>query len=226
MGESLHYTDLLKAHKFFYDVEKRYHFYDAYMGAKDSAAWFSSPQVPLKEGLLLFGWVHTWDPNFEGDLAQILEIYSNIFSYMKSLENKSLVDFDFYGGDAKSMCLVFDSFATCCKSKRYESTDASKMLHVIIPKLFVMWDNKIRTNLVGGRRDGNCYTNEFMLSMQKLARQLLDGYIQEKGGDYESASNQISQSAHNYTLAKLIDEFNYLRFTWKKTLSEIRSISL
>ena len=224
--DKLHYTDLLKAHKFFCDMEKRYRFYDAYMAAKDSAAWFMSPQVPLKEGLLLFGWVHTWDPNFKGDLARILEIYSNIFPNMKNLENESLIDIDFSSGNAKHICLVFDSIANCCKSKRYESTDASKMLHVIIPKLFVMWDDNIRANLVGGRRDGKCYAEEFMPRMQELARQLLEGYIQENGGDYDSASDKISQLANNHTLAKLIDEFNYLRFTWKKTLSEIRSISL
>ena len=33
-----------------------------------------------------------------------------------------------------------------------------------------------------------------------------DGLYGENGGDYENASNQISQIAHNYTLAKLIDE--------------------
>ena len=100
------------------------------------------------------------------------------------------------------------------------------MLHVIIPKRFVMWDDKIRSNLVGGQRDGKCYAKEFMPSMQGLLKQSLEGYIQENGGDYESASNQISQLANGHTLAKLIDEFNYLRFTRKKTLSEIRSIPL
>jgi hypothetical protein len=136
--ESLSYTDLLKSHKFFYDVEKRYHYYDALMGAKDSAAWFRSPEIPLREGLLLFGWVHIWDANFEGDLAQIMEIYSIIFDEMKSLENKTLINFSV--ADAKTMCHIFDSMANCCKSRRYESTDTSKMLHAIIPRLFVMWD--------------------------------------------------------------------------------------
>jgi len=224
--DKLHYTDLLKADRLFHHLEKRYHFYDAYMAAKDPAAWFRSAQVPLKEGLFLFGWVHTWDRNFEGDLARILKIYGDIFPDMKSLENESLIDIDFSTRNTKRVSLVFDSMASCCKSRRYESTDASKMLHVIIPKLFVMWDDKIRSNLVDGRRDGKCYAEEFMPSMQRLLRQSLESYIQENGGDYENASNQISQLANYHTLAKLIDEFNYLRFTLNKTLSEIRSVSL
>lgn len=49
MNEVLHYTDLLKAHKFFHDVENRSNFYDAYMDSRDPTVWFKSPDVPLKE---------------------------------------------------------------------------------------------------------------------------------------------------------------------------------
>ena len=100
------------------------------------------------------------------------------------------------------------------------------MLHAIVPELFVMWDDKIRNNIVEARRDGRCYAYEFMPNMQGFAKQFLDSYIRENSGDYKSASRKISNMTHDHTLAKLIDEFNYLRFTWKKTLSEIRSIPL
>lgn len=226
MNEVWHYTDLLKAHKFFHDVENRWNFYDAYMDSRDPTAWFKSPDVPLREGILLFGWVHSWDPNFQGNLLRFLEIYRDIFEIVKSFEHKMLIDIDFSSDVKNSLCVIFDRVANCCKTRRYESTDASKMLHAIVPELFVMWDDKIRNNIVESRRDGRCYAYEFMPNMQEFAKQFLDSYIRENSGDHKSASRQISKMAHEHTLAKLIDEFNYLRFTWKKTLSEIRSTPL
>ena len=226
MNEGWHYTDLFKAHKFFDDVENRWNFYDVYMDSRDPTAWFKSPDVPLREGLLLFGWVHSWDPNFQGDLRRFLEIYRDIFDMVRSFEHKTLIDIDFSSDVNNCLCVTFDRVANCCKTRRYESTDASKILHAIVPELFVMWDDKIRNNLVGARRDGRCYAYEFMPNMQGFVKQFLDSYIRKNGGDYENASSQISKMTHNHTLAKLIDEFNYLRFTWKKTLLEIRSIPL
>lgn len=226
MNELWHYTDLLKAHKFFHDVENRWNFYYAYMDSRDPTAWFKSPDVPLKEGLLLFGWVHSWDPNFKGDLLRFLQIYGDIFDMVKSFEHETLTDIDFSSDVKNSLCLIFDRIANCGKTARYESTDTSKILHAIVPNLFVMWDDEIRKNIVEAQRDGRCYAYEFMSNMQGFAKQFLDSYIRENGGDYESASSKISQMTHDHTLAKLIDEFNYLRFTWKKTLLEIRSIPL
>lgn len=226
MNETITYTDLLRAHKHFFEIESRYHFYEAYMNSKSQADWFQSPEIPLKEGLLLFGWVHSWDPNFEGDLLRFLEIYRDIFDVIKEFENHSLIGIDFSDEVRRTISMIFDRIARCCRGQRYESTDASKLLHGIIPSLFIMWDIKIKENLVGGRRDARCYAYEFLPNMQISARHILESYISDKGGDYEGASKQISLMSHNYTLAKLIDEFNYLRYTRKKSLAEIRSIPL
>lgn len=226
MKEAWHYTDLLRAHNFFYDVESRWKFYDAYMDSRDPAAWLKSPVVPLKEGLLLFGWVHSWDPNFQGALSRFLQIYEDMFDMVKAFEYKVLGGIDFTTDVKNCLCIVFDRTANCCRIRRYESTDASKILHAIVPKFFVMWDDEIRKNIVGARRDGRCYAYEFMPNMQEFAKQFLDSFVRENGGDYESASQEISQMTHGHTLAKLVDELNYIRFTLKRTLSEIRSIPL
>jgi hypothetical protein len=232
MNEELHYSDLLKAHKFFYNIEERYHFYDAYMKATEPDAWFKSPKPPLVEGLLLFGWVQSWDPYFRGELALFLQTYEDIFDTIKSLETASLTQIQFSEDVRSAICLIFDSVANCSKKKRYErkrryeSTDTSKILHAIHPHLFVMWDSSIRNGIVEGQYDGSCYTNEFLPNMQLLAKHFLDSYIEENGGSYDDALTKIEEMAHRYTLAKLIDEFNYLRFTYKKTLSEIRNIGL
>ena len=150
---------------------------------------------------------------------------------VKSLEHEMIFNIDLNGDIRNSLCIIFDKVAGCCRIRRFESTDASKLLHAILPNLFVMWDDKIKKGLIGFRNsgreyDGRCYAYEFLPSMQKSAKQFLDSYIQENGKDYDNASKQISQLSEGYTLAKLIDELNYITFTKKKTLEEIRGMPL
>ncbi len=226
--EAWHYTDLVKAHKFFIEEESRFKFYEAYMKAREPRAWLKSPAPALKEGLLLFGWVHSWDPNFQGDLVRFYQIHNDIFNLLKGFEDKTITNIDFNDNVKNSLCVVFDRVAMCCRTKRFESTDASKLLHALIPDLFVMWDDKIRQGILAdrNRKHGRDYAYEFLPEMQRFVKQFLDSYIKENGGDYEHASKQISQMAHGYILAKLLDELNYLRFTKERTLTEIRSILL
>ncbi|RLB02545.1 MAG: hypothetical protein DRG83_08380 [Deltaproteobacteria bacterium] len=227
MKENRHYIDLLKAHKIFTEIEGRWKFYDTYMKSKDPEAWFKSGDVPLKEGLLLFGFIHSWDPNFQGDLAKFLEIYKDIFPLLKDFKNTTLIEVDLSDEIKNCISVIFDRIAMCPRTKRYESTDASKILHAIIPDLFVMWDGKIRKAVIGDEEcNGRCYAFEFLPKMQELAREYLDSFIKEKGGDYKSAAFQISRMADNYSLSKLIDEYNYVRYTKRKSLTDIRNISL
>jgi len=223
--ENRHYTDLIKTHKIFTKIEGRWKFYDAYMKNKDPDAWLKSGDVPLKEGLLLFGFIHSWDPNFQGDLAKFLEIYKDIFPLLKDFKHTTIIEVDFSHEVKNAISVIFDRIAMCPRTKRYESTDASKILHAIIPNLFVMWDDKIRSAIVGEGRDGRCYAFEFLPKMQESAKEYLDSFIKENGGGYESAALQISKVADNYSLPKLIDEHNYVRYTKRKSLTEIRESS-
>jgi len=228
--ENWHYTDLLKAHKLFIEVEGRFKFYDAYMKAREPNAWLTSSDPPLKEGLLLFGWVLSWEPYFQGVLEQFYENYKDLFSEVKRFENETIVIIDFSEGIKESISSIFDKLAlyTYERKERFELTGTSKILHVILPELFVMWDIKIRRGILGdsNKKRGKDYAYKFLPDMQNFAKQFLDSYIEENGGDHENASRQISQMADGYTLAKLIDELNYLRFTKGRTLAKIRSISL
>jgi len=227
MKETKHYTDLLKAHKVFIKIEGRWKFYDAYMKSRDSTVLMRSGDIPLKEGLLLFGFIHSWDPNFQGDLAKFLEIYKDIFPILKHFEYETIEKIDFTNEVKSSISVIFDRIAMCPRTKRFESTDTSKILHVIIPNLFVMWDDRIRKAIIGDdKRDGRCYAYEFLPEMQKTIKEYLNTYISEKGGSFEFAAQQLSKMADNYTLAKLIDEYNYVRYTKGKSLSDIRNVSL
>ncbi len=58
--------------------------------------------------------------------------------------------------------------------------------------------------------------------MQGIAEAFVDSFIKEHGGNREDASREISRMADGYTLAKLIDEINYLRFTKRRSLEDLR----
>lgn len=231
MSEVWHYMDLVQAHKLYNNLEGRYKFYDTYMEARTPNAWLNSPDVPLKDGLLLFGWVHSWDPNYEGDLIKFLEIHADIFPALKNFEHRTIADISLTTDAINSLCIIFDRIANCCRGRRFESTDTSKILHAMIPELFVMWDDKIKKGVIGIRNsareyDGRCYANEYLPKMQKFAKRILSSYVAENGGDYKNAYMQVTQMFDGITLAKLIDELNYLRFTKQRTQSEIRGVQL
>ncbi len=227
MGEVWHYTDLIKAHKILVGEEGRFRFYEAYMTNRAPDAWVDSTDVPLEEALLLFGWIHSWDPNFEGELSKFLEIHETILPLLKGFKEKTILNIDFTQENKSNLSKIFDSLANCCRTTRFESTDTSKALHAMIPDLFVMWDDRIKKALIGVRTsgrdyDGKCYAGEFLPAMQEVAKEFVCSFTKEHGGSREDASSEISKMADGYTLAKLIDEINYLRFTKRRLLEDIR----
>ena len=107
---------------------------------------------------------------------------------------------------------IFETVAAC--GRRYESTGTSKILHMINPRLFVMWDDAIR----GGyavRRGKSCdYARHDLPRIQKLARRAVDEYATAHGGSEREAEGALC--ACRDTLAKVIDEYDYAKYTLSK----------
>jgi hypothetical protein len=114
---------------------------------------------------------------------------------IKDLRDLRIEDIDFDNEELKKKTRdVFDKVANSTEIDRYESTDASKILHTILPDFFVMWDDEIKDRLVGGRRMGATYAFHFLpMSAIEFIRERCDGK----------------------TLAKLVDEYNYMKHTKK-----------
>jgi hypothetical protein len=83
-------------------------------------------------------------------------------------------------------------FGTFSKIKGVEYTGTSKLMHLTIPKVFIMWDAYIRKAYGFKKGDAEDYFN-FLKLMQKEFK----GYYGEE----------------NLSLAKCIDEYNYVKFT-------------
>jgi hypothetical protein len=89
--------------------------------------------------------------------------------------------------------IVAEIYSTLSKIKGVEYTGASKIMHLFNPNLFVMWDSYIR-NYYRFKGDAQSYIN-----FQKL--------MQKKFGT-------IKWNETGKTLAKAIDEYNYITITF------------
>ena len=106
---------------------------------------------------------------------------------------------------------IFDKVAKSHNGKRNEATGASKILHLIYPELFVMWDGAIRGGYgSGGKYEGVQYV-DFLRRMQMLANYAIEQVKRECDVSRDVAIERLQCDGH--TLAKTLDEYNYVKFT-------------
>lgn len=105
-------------------------------------------------------------------------------------EHFKTIDFDEFEKEIKQI------FRALAKIKGVDSTGASKLMHIKVPKVFVMWDYRIRQHYGFRKGDADEYF-AFLKLMQKL---------------FANAKHPRC----NRTLAKLIDEHNYNTITLPK----------
>jgi len=91
-------------------------------------------------------------------------------------------------------------YSTFSKVKGVEYTGTSKVMHILQPKLIVMWDTHIR-NEYGYTKAG---AEEFLQFQEKM----------------QSKFAGINWKNNEKTLAKAIDEYNYAVFTLPKILAQ------
>lgn len=207
------YLQLVKDSKYFHRKDDRGKLYDYYMAEKDWSIWTNSAIIPRREVILLFWFILSWDKNFRGDLDKFIAQYTKIFSTIAKLKTLLIWDMVFSNEIKEDISYVFDTVAKCTLSNRYESTDSSKILHTILPNLFVMWDDKIRTTILGRNSDRNSrlYAYKFLPKMKDEIDTILHSYIDTHRGSIQEANAKISRMCNGYTLCKLIDESNYVR---------------
>lgn len=211
-GMTLHYEKLIEAHKAFYGGwEPRARCYDEYMESKDWEEW-SSNTVSIAEIERLFRFIRKWDRFFQGNVEEFQRIHKEIRPILKEFEREKIEDVHFNDEVKEKIRHVFNKVASCALG-RYESTDASKILHAISPSFFVMWDDKIKKWIVEGEKTGIAYAFFFILKMQKELEEAIKSCMEEQGLAREQAVEYIRKKCDNRTLAKLADEYNYMKYT-------------
>lgn len=208
----LQYTKLIEAHRLFYEGEYRAFNYDGYLSCKDWDCWFK-PNLPDYEVKKLFNFIKSWDRFFRGNSKRFQKTYPKILSIVEKLKHEQIENTEFTDEMKENVRDVFDLVATCTFDNRYESTDASKILHTILPNFFVMWDKKIKDNLVGGGGLGAVYAFRFLPQMQSELNEAIETCMENRGLNREDAIAYIRKQTNEATLAKLVDEYNYMKFT-------------
>ena len=110
---------------------------------------------------------------------------------------------------------AFDAISTPWK---VGPTPASKIIHGLFPRLAVMWDEDIRWEIANGET-GYHYAYIFMPKMSNELDEAVASCIREMGDGKERAISRIKAArGRNYSLAKMIDEFNWVTIRRKKRL--------
>ena len=143
---------------------------------------------------------------------------STFISLLRNWSKKDIEEVDL--GDERlkqDIQELFDRVTRCTRTKKRQYTGASKILHTMLPNLIVMWDIKIRRKLLGeDKHEGRHYAYEFLPLVQREVEESINTCMMENSLSREQAIRKISELSDGKTLAKLMDEFNYMKYTLGK----------
>jgi hypothetical protein len=111
----------------------------------------------------------------------------------------------------RAIASIFDRLMAV--GSRFSHVATVKTMHMVNPGLFVMWDNGILANH-GHRQEpyGWFYAYRFLPKMQAEANEAIEDYRARNGGTRQEAVQAIERDCGDHkTLAKRLDEFNYVR---------------
>jgi hypothetical protein len=201
--EPITLEDLSEAGAEFETIESRGGFYDLARGLVEKGY--------ALEGCILL--LATWNAarfskvHFEIDALRNVLIDLRDDFYALSRYNIQTVDLAFHRNRIEA---IFNRFAAI---KGVEYTGAAKLLHLMLPKLFVAWDAYIR-----GRNDKNerYYSGLPCLLSRKWCLVRYDemgcGYV-DFLLDMQSRVRGLAYANDNKTLPKNLDEWNYVQVT-------------
>lgn len=122
--------------------------------------------------------------DLDGFIGKINKL-APLFQRMKK-EDFARMDIDKFASEIK------DIFDTLSHIKGIETTGAPKLMHLKLPKVFVMWDRHIR-NAYGYKKGDS---EEYIAFLKKMQKEFSD-----------------CEAPEGRTLAKAIDEHNYSMYT-------------
>lgn len=209
------YEAILVGSRLFHDLEPRAAYYDQYFEDKHTELWKNAEAItPVEvERLILF--LNQWASHYENSPAQrqkLLGAIRKISPIIEALDGFTLLTASLSEPAVRrDIACAFDTIASC--GSRHEATAASKILHTIRPDLFVMWDSAIKLGyaVAGSAED---YGQRFLPRIQKLAWRAISEYSQAQDVPASVAVGALTGCGH--TLAKVVDEYNYSKFTMRR----------
>lgn len=159
----------------------------------------------------------------------LLSVITDNLQLLDFLRKYSIEDVDFDGkifGD--NFCLRVKDLIILLYSKfrhvdfKFGATATAKILHILVPNLLVMWDKDILDNYqrrnIGVSDSPPDYIN-FLISIKDLSDEIskefysAEIHLSGKGKDHGSYLSMIIHCNPPKTLAKFLDEYNWVTIT-------------
>jgi hypothetical protein len=216
----MHWKRLVRASEIFCeeDTADQQHYFD-YVSSRDETAWNADEGPNDDEIKKLFTFLNQWRTRYPSDAdarASFKKAYLEVLPLLRGLQGHTLLEAEFdsavAGGTSVSEAVrsIFERVAS--SGSRYESTGTSKILHVLYPPLFVMWDSAICGGYAVDGRSSD-YAERFLPRMQREAKEAVDSYIADGKAGPSTAVRELEALCGGRALTKLVDEYNYCRFT-------------
>ena len=202
--------------------------YDAtlarYIADKDQAKWDNPDNLDYAEVERLVDFLNAWKtmmPSNDETIKRLLNNLKTAVPCLNTLRSETLLDVNFDETTKQMIAKCFDIIAGSGIRRDgvyvTVSVGASKMLNVAInPELFVMWDREIQFGHDIRINFGSAYAHVFLPKMQRIAKQAVNEVmIQENLSRADAIQSFTDHCEKKNSLAKIIDEYNYARFTKK-----------
>jgi len=195
-------------------------YYDAYMKERKPDQWEADTGPSDDEVARLFRFLNQWRTRYQdnkGSQGQFRDAYLRVLKQLRLLKGYSLVEarLDSQVADGKTLSEtiqeVFETLASA--GKKHQWTGASKVLHVLQPRMFVMWDTAIRGGYaIKDGSESSDYASWFLRRMQCEAREAVDSFVAETKLERRVAVPELEKLGGGRPITKLLDEYNYCKF--------------
>ncbi len=197
-----------------YDRELNYdRFYRDYLQDRDDRAWWdpAGPSATDAKRLLLF--LNQWKCRLSSgdvDIARLRSAAAEIATALAPVQHESFIEVELDPTAkeciAEAFRLLMNAFA------KKNSTGASKAIHMYNRSLFVMWDKAIRAGYAVDTTPES-YAEVFLPRMQREAREAVESIIADGRAASGEAVEIIESQCNGMPMAKLVDQYNYCKFT-------------
>ena len=137
--------------------------------------------------------------------AQFQELPGVLLSLERFSQN-TILDIDLVDDEVRQIIRqAYRVLQKCGPDDNFYSVAASKMLHAINPRLFIMWDNDIKWFY----DCHHAYVDDFMRRMQRLAKEAVSEVVQQERMSLAAAASFTNHCRQDSSLAKIIDEYNF-----------------
>jgi hypothetical protein len=200
-------------------------FNDSYMGLLSIGSFLNklqtspdevTPEEVLNE--LITGFLNRWGCRLPKTLETAMAIKSNLVrgaDAVLALSHDNLLEVDLSNARTAKSDLIAETYDKLRTVRRVGPTTASKILHVLNPALFVMWDTAIRKHysaLLGKKLSGGEDYVAFLGHMQKLGQSVARDLSSQQVFTENVETRLSRQLGYDppLTLAKLLDEYNWV----------------